>query len=231
MPTSRSANLPSRGTSASCASTGSSAPRPEAQRRVYSLDPTPLAELDDWLGRYRAFWAQRLDALETELRRSRKEQPMTELTADVGSLRNDDERCAVRFERLYDFTPSELWSAITDPARLARWLAQAQVDPGAGGQVRLAFEEGETEGRILTWDEPRVLEYEWRFTGEDESVVRFELQPQEYGDAARARPPPPRPHRRHGLRGRLACAPRRARGNDRARGLAAAVRGAAAHVP
>ncbi len=32
---------------------------------------------------------------------------MTELTADVGALRNDDERCAVRFERLYDFTPDE----------------------------------------------------------------------------------------------------------------------------
>ncbi len=106
---------------------------------------------------------------------------MTELTVDVGALRNDEERCAVRFERLYDFTPAELWSAITDPARLARWLAQAQVEPGEGGQVRLAFDEGQTEGRILTWDEPHVLEYEWRFTGEDESVIRFELQPQEYG--------------------------------------------------
>lgn len=46
--------------------------RAEARRRVYSLDPTPLAELDAWLGRYRSFWAQRLDALETELRRARK---------------------------------------------------------------------------------------------------------------------------------------------------------------
>jgi DNA-binding transcriptional ArsR family regulator len=47
--------------------------RPDGKRRVYSLDPTPLAELDDWLNRYRAFWAQRLDALDTELRRARKE--------------------------------------------------------------------------------------------------------------------------------------------------------------
>ena len=47
---------PSRGTCASCARTGWCA-RGDAQRRVYSLDPTPLAELDDWLGRYRAFWA------------------------------------------------------------------------------------------------------------------------------------------------------------------------------
>jgi DNA-binding transcriptional ArsR family regulator len=47
--------------------------RSEAQRRLYSLDPAPLAELDAWLGRYRSFWAQRLDALDTQLVRSRKE--------------------------------------------------------------------------------------------------------------------------------------------------------------
>jgi DNA-binding transcriptional ArsR family regulator len=48
--------------------------RGEAQRRLYSLDPTPLAELDEWLGRYRPFWAQRLDALDTQLRRARREE-------------------------------------------------------------------------------------------------------------------------------------------------------------
>ena len=106
---------------------------------------------------------------------------MTETSADVGVLRNDGERCAVRFERLYDFTPAELWAGLSDPDRLARWLAQAEVDPGVGGSVRLGFDDGVTEGRILTWDEPHVLEYEWRFAGEDESVVRFELRPQEFG--------------------------------------------------
>jgi DNA-binding transcriptional ArsR family regulator len=43
--------------------------RPEGQKRLYALDPEPLAELDDWLGRYRAFWSNRLDAFGTELRR------------------------------------------------------------------------------------------------------------------------------------------------------------------
>jgi DNA-binding transcriptional ArsR family regulator len=47
--------------------------RSEGQKRVYSLDPAPLAELDAWLGRYRSFWAQRLDALDTQLARTRKE--------------------------------------------------------------------------------------------------------------------------------------------------------------
>ena len=46
--------------------------REDAQRRLYSLDPAPLAELDEWLGRYRSFWTQRLDALDTELRRARR---------------------------------------------------------------------------------------------------------------------------------------------------------------
>lgn len=107
---------------------------------------------------------------------------MTEAEVEHGILRNDGERCAVRFRRLYDFTPDELWSALTDPQQLRRWLAEApRFEGGAGGQVTIAFENGTTEGRILTWDEPRVLEYEWRFPGEDESIVRFELQPQEYG--------------------------------------------------
>ena len=48
-------------------------PRRELDASVFQLDPRPLAELDDWLARYRAFWAQRLDALELELRRARKE--------------------------------------------------------------------------------------------------------------------------------------------------------------
>ena len=46
--------------------------RGEGQRRVYSLDPGPLAELDAWLERYRTFWTNRLDALDVELRRRRK---------------------------------------------------------------------------------------------------------------------------------------------------------------
>lgn len=47
--------------------------RQEAQRRIYALRPDPLAEVDQWLGRYRALWEQRLDALHTEVARGRRE--------------------------------------------------------------------------------------------------------------------------------------------------------------
>jgi DNA-binding transcriptional ArsR family regulator len=51
--------------------------RQEAQRRVYSLRPQPLAEIDEWLGQYRALWEQRLDALHTEIARGRRQRRST----------------------------------------------------------------------------------------------------------------------------------------------------------
>lgn len=41
------------------------------QQRVYDLNPQPLQDLQDWLGGVQAFWAQRLDALATEVARGR----------------------------------------------------------------------------------------------------------------------------------------------------------------
>jgi DNA-binding transcriptional ArsR family regulator len=41
--------------------------RPDAQRRWYGLRAEPLRELDAWLAPYRAFWTERLDALERHL--------------------------------------------------------------------------------------------------------------------------------------------------------------------
>ncbi len=41
--------------------------RREAQRRVYALEPRPIAEIDAWLAPYRRLWGQSLDALEQHL--------------------------------------------------------------------------------------------------------------------------------------------------------------------
>jgi len=51
--------------------------RVDGQRRVYTLDARPLAELDAWLEPYRRFWVQRLDALDTEIRRGRRKRRPT----------------------------------------------------------------------------------------------------------------------------------------------------------
>lgn len=43
--------------------------RVDGAKRLYTLDAGPLRDVDEWLERYRGFWRQRLDALDTELRR------------------------------------------------------------------------------------------------------------------------------------------------------------------
>ena len=41
--------------------------RADGKQRLYALRPGPLAEVDQWLAPYRAFWSGRLDALERHL--------------------------------------------------------------------------------------------------------------------------------------------------------------------
>lgn len=47
--------------------------RAEGTRRLYAVDATPLRDVDEWLGRFRAFWAPPLAALATELARGRRQ--------------------------------------------------------------------------------------------------------------------------------------------------------------
>ena len=41
--------------------------RVDAQRRFYRLNPVGFQEIEEWLAGYRAFWEERLDAMERTL--------------------------------------------------------------------------------------------------------------------------------------------------------------------
>jgi DNA-binding transcriptional ArsR family regulator len=43
--------------------------RPDGQRRIYALRAEGLIELAEWVGRYRRYWPEHLDALERHLAR------------------------------------------------------------------------------------------------------------------------------------------------------------------
>lgn len=101
-----------------------------------------------------------------------------------GTVTLEDGRHTLRFERLIRFAPEEVWAALTEPARLAEWLAEATVVPGPEGSVTLDFGEGGIEsGRITAWDPPSVLAYEW--SSEGLSHVRWELSAVDEGSATR----------------------------------------------
>ena len=46
--------------------------RVDRTRRLYSVDVRPLREVDDWIDKFRCFWAHRLDALATEVARGKR---------------------------------------------------------------------------------------------------------------------------------------------------------------
>src|SRR6476660_8341713 len=83
-----------------------------------------------------------------------KEHQMTSNTRGgdriLGSLRSADDKGVVRIEDRYDTDIDDLWSALTDPGRLARWYGEVEGDLRLGGEFRVYIEAAEIEstGRV-----------------------------------------------------------------------------------
>jgi uncharacterized protein YndB with AHSA1/START domain len=77
----------------------------------------------------------------------------------LGSLRSADGQAAVRIEDRYDTDIDDLWSAVTDPLRLARWLGEVAGDLRLGGEFRAHFFASgwEGTGRVEACEPPRRL--------------------------------------------------------------------------
>ena len=86
----------------------------------------------------------------------------------------------VVFERWFEAPQERVWRALTDPEELAGWLARAEIDLRVGGSVVLRFEDGDERGTITELREPEVIAYTWN-EGETDSLVRFELEPDDGG--------------------------------------------------
>jgi len=77
----------------------------------------------------------------------------------LGSLRSADGKCIVRMEDHYDTDIGDLWSALTDPRRLARWLGEVEGDLRLGGEFRAHFFASgwEGTGRVDVCEPPQHL--------------------------------------------------------------------------
>ena len=76
----------------------------------------------------------------------------------VGTVRIADGKGVVRMEDRFDTDIDDLWSALTDPGRLARWLGEFEGDLRLGGEFRARFFDGwEGTGRVEACEPPRYL--------------------------------------------------------------------------
>jgi uncharacterized protein YndB with AHSA1/START domain len=86
----------------------------------------------------------------------------------LGSLRAADGVGVVGIEDRYDTTIDDLWTALTDPVRLARWYGQVEGDlrPGGAFRVYLEADDVESTGRVEACEPPRRLLVTTRETDE-----------------------------------------------------------------
>jgi uncharacterized protein YndB with AHSA1/START domain len=86
----------------------------------------------------------------------------------LGSLRAADGKGVVRIEDRFDTDIDDLWSALTDPARLARWHGQVEGNLHPGGEFRVYLEADDIEstGRVEACEPPRRLLVTTRETDE-----------------------------------------------------------------
>ncbi len=80
-------------------------------------------------------------------------------TRILGSLGSADGKGVVRIEDRVDTGIDDLWAALTDPSRLARWWGEVEGDLCVGGQYRArVFASGwEGTGRVEACEAPRRL--------------------------------------------------------------------------
>jgi uncharacterized protein YndB with AHSA1/START domain len=77
----------------------------------------------------------------------------------LGSLRSADGQGIVRMEDRFDTDVDDVWSALTDPRRLARWVGEVAGDLRPGGEYRFRFfaSGAEGTGRVEACEPPRRL--------------------------------------------------------------------------
>jgi uncharacterized protein YndB with AHSA1/START domain len=102
---------------------------------------------------------------------------MIDVIAELAALHRDvvrrpgtsGEEVCVEVRRTYPTTADDLWDAITDPKRLARWFLPVTGELGLGGTFQL---EGNAGGEILGCEPPELLRVSW---GSDVSIVEIRL--------------------------------------------------------
>ncbi len=95
----------------------------------------------------------------------------------LGSLRSVDGTGIVRVEDRYDTDSGDLWSALTDPGRLARWMGEVEGDLRLRGEFRFRFFASGSEGtgRVEACEPSRRLLLTLEPGQPDEEVIEVTL--------------------------------------------------------
>ena len=101
----------------------------------------------------------------------------------LGALRPvGADKGAVRVQDLYATDIDDLWSALTEPERLARWIAEVEGDLSLGGTFNARFTSSwEGPGRVDVCEPPQRLLLTMNPGQDDETVIEALLSAESAG--------------------------------------------------
>lgn len=110
------------------------------------------------------------------------------MTDQLATLERTDTGGLIRFERQFPNAIEDVWSALTDPERLADWwppfATNVHVDLRVGGTMTFDWPDGpQLEFRFTRIDEPALLEHTHTTPG---SWMRYDLESHDSGTLLRA---------------------------------------------
>ncbi|MCW2813557.1 MAG: hypothetical protein JWN84_1012 [Nocardioides sp.] len=95
----------------------------------------------------------------------------------LGTLRATDGTGVVRLQDRFDTDVDDLWSALTDPSRLARWLGEVDGDLREGGEFRARYFASGWEGvcQVEACEPPKRLLLRTSSADEPNGTVKVTL--------------------------------------------------------
>ena len=103
----------------------------------------------------------------------------------LGTITRNGNDAEATFDRLYATDAADLWRAVTDPERLARWFAPVDGNLEPGGTFTIRFDDNAVPGcRVTSCDAPKAFAWEWPHATHT-SLVTVAVEPA--GEQARLR--------------------------------------------
>ncbi len=95
----------------------------------------------------------------------------------------------LEFDEVYPTDPADLWSAVTEPDRLRRWMTEYRGDLRLGGRWEALASDGSVwgVGEVTACDPPRSFTSIWQGAEEQPSTLVVELDPVDGGTRLRLR--------------------------------------------
>lgn len=111
------------------------------------------------------------------------------MTSTFGTITSGDGVFTLEFERILDTTVADAWSAVTEPERLARWMAPYVGELRLGGTWQALLDDGSvfTEGTVTECAPPHRYVTTWQATDEEPTVVTVTVEAHPHGALLRLR--------------------------------------------